>query len=170
MQKTKRKTMLALLMLTMSVSLAYADDSNRSANEFDEPVTVEPGKTVEPKPVDYVATAALMVQKLHADATLNSEQQAQIEELTVEYLQERQEILSVPKRYQYSAEALMLLQEMEDRYQEEINQLLSDQQRETVNTKREERKNVMLQESQVAAREAAVFITEQEQSSEERSN
>ena len=166
----KRKTMFALLMSVMIVSLAYADESKQSANESVEPVTVDTDATVKPEPVDYNVISAVTVQKLHADAELDAVQQAQIADLTVAYFQERQAVLDVPDRYPFSEKVIMLLKEIEDRYQEEVNRLLSPEQRESVNTKRKERKNVMLQESQVAAREAAVFITEQEQSNEERSN
>ena len=159
MQNGKRKMMLALLMLTMSVSIAYAEDSIQTVS-----------KSVNPKPIDYVAVAAAVVQKLHADATLSVEQQAQIAELTAEYYQERQAILDVPKRWMYSEEVMTLLKEIEDRYQEDINQILSPEQRETVKAQREERKNEMIRDAQVAAKEAAALMKEREQTNEETSN
>ena len=164
MQNRNRKMMLALLMLTMSVSLAWADGANLPASGVVEQDTVA---TVNPEPIDYDAIAAVMVQKLHADATLNTEQQAEIAALTVEYFQERQAVLDVPKRDPLSEEVIMLLQQMENRYQAEVNRLLSSEQRETVNVKREERKAEVLREAQVMAKEAAAG---REQTNKETSN
>jgi len=62
--------------------LAWADDSIKTVNT----------------PVDYVEVASITVQKLHSDVILNTEQQAQVLELTVAYLNERQAILEAAEQ------------------------------------------------------------------------
>ena len=176
MQNRKRKTLSALVMLTVCVSTVWADDAKGTAVESAETViettetTVEAVKPVEPAVIDYVAISARTMQKLHADAALNTGQQAQIAELTLAYFHERQAVLDVPARNRFSYEVITLLKTIEDRYQEEVDKLLSDQQRETVNAKREERKNEVLREVQAVASEAAPLMREREETNEETSN
>ena len=127
--------------------------------------------------VKTAETAAQMVQKLNSDVTLNAEQQTRIAELTASYLQERQVILDsifkdpLPEELTkepvpgeaikdslskvaigkiFSGETIRQFQEIEERYQAEINQLLSAEQRNAVNAKREERKSELLQDARAA--------------------
>ena len=142
MNTTKRKTLSALLILTVSVSLAWADN---------------PVKTS----IDYAETASVMVQKLHADVNLSSGQQTQIADLTVVYFQERQAVLDAAEQewlaeeaarqsereadeviypYSLTSEVIEQLGKIEDRYQAAINEVLSPEQRAAASAKREERK------------------------------
>ena len=168
MTSKNRKVLSVLLISAVSVSLAWADDAVNTVNT----------------PVDFTESASITVQKLHSDVTLNTEQQAQVAELTVAYFNERQAVLEAAEQKWIAEEAIrqakekekakdakeeqttgekvvypfslkrgviLQLQEIEDRYQTEVDQVLSPEQRETRKSKLEERKNQAFQEAQEAA-------------------
>ena len=158
MRQTKRKMLLTGVILTASAVLVWAENPGRIS-------------------VNAAETAAQMVQKLNSDVTLNVEQQTPITELTISYLNERQVVLDsifkgpIPEELTkepnpgealkdslsreligklFSEETIRQFKEIEDRYQERLNQLLSAEQRETVSAKCEERKNELFQEARAA--------------------
>jgi len=168
MKIRNRKVLSALLIPAVSVSLAWANDSIKTVNT----------------PVDYAETVSITVQKLHSDVILDTEQQAQIAELTVAYFNERQAVLEAAEKKWLAEEAIrqakekekakdakegqetvakvvypfslkrgviLQLQEIEDRHQAEIDQVLSAEQKEMRKAKLEERKNQAFQEAQEAA-------------------
>ncbi len=140
MKKTKRKTLLALLSLTVSV--AWANDPIRVTDQSAEKAVVS-------------ERAAGMVEKLRSDVSLSSEQQIQITALAETYFQERQAVLETAGTEKFSEEVMMQLKVIQDRYQMGVDQVLSTDQQKTIATKREERKNVAIEEARTAAREAA---------------
>ncbi len=148
MKTLTRIIFISLLMMGYMVCTIYADNGNKTSQV----------STIES--IALTQNAEKMAKKWAKDLQLTKEQQSQLKEVTATYLIKRQEILGKvknnTKKIKLSEEQKASMREISYAYTTDIDSILTEEQKATLETIKEEQRAENQEKAQQAVKEAII--------------